>query len=57
MPREQPLEPVDLQVGMNAALHQHARPAHLHRLGDLLVDVLEVQDVALVRRAALSSGR
>ena len=48
MPREQTLEPVDLQIGMNAALHQHARAAHLERLGDLLVDLLEVENVALV---------
>jgi hypothetical protein len=35
---EEALEPVDLEVGMNAALHQHAGAAHLERLGDLLVD-------------------
>ena len=45
---KQPLEPVDLEIGMDAALHQHARAAHLHGFGDLLVDRLEVEDVALV---------
>ena len=33
---------------MNAALHQHAGAAHLEGLGDLLVDLLEVEDVAVV---------
>jgi hypothetical protein len=46
---EEPLEPVDLEVGMDAALHQHAGAAHLDGLGDLLVDRLEVEDVALFR--------
>ncbi len=45
---KQPLEPVDLEIGMNAALHQHARAAHLHGLGNLLVNLLEVEDVAFV---------
>ena len=46
---EQPLEPIDLEIGMNAALHQHAGAAHLEGLGDLLVDFFEVEDVAFVR--------
>ena len=50
---EEPLEPVDLQIGMNAALHQHAGAAHLHGLRDLLVDLLELENVALVRPGSL----
>src|ERR1035438_6264160 len=46
---EEALEPVDFEVGMNAALHQHASAAHLQRLSDLVADDLEVEDVALVR--------
>ena len=45
---EEAFEPVDLEVGMKAALHQHAGAAHLLGFGDLLVDLLEVEDVALV---------
>ncbi len=33
---------------MDAALHQHARAAHLESLGDFLVDLLEVENVAVV---------
>src|SRR5262245_3108690 len=36
--REQPLIVIDLQVRMNAALHQNARSAELDRFLDLLVD-------------------
>ena len=50
---EEALEPVDLEVGMDAALHQHAGAAHLQGLGDLLVDLLEVEDVALFGTRAL----
>ena len=57
MPREEPLEPVDLEIGMNAALHQHAGAAHLQGLGDLLVDLLEVEDVAFFRARCRCSGR
>src|ERR1039458_4453709 len=46
---EKPLEPVDLEIGMNAALHQHAGAAHLKGLRNLLVDFFEVENVALVR--------
>ncbi len=44
--REQPLKPIDLQVWVDAALHQHTCSAHLQRLGDLLVDLFELEDVA-----------
>ena len=55
---EQALEPVDLQIGMKAALHQHAGAAHLLGLGDLVVDRLEVEDVALARAMSCPfSGR
>ena len=45
---EQTLEPVDLEIGMDAALHQHTGAAHLQRLGDLFVNLFEVEYVALV---------
>ncbi len=45
---EESLEPVDFQVGVKAALHQHAGAAHLLGFGDLFVDLFEVEDVALV---------
>ena len=45
---EQALEPVDLEVGVDAALHEHAGAAHLLGLGDLLVDLFEIEDVAFV---------
>ena len=38
---------------MNATLHQHPGSAHLQRLGDLLVNLFELEDVALLRRGAL----
>ncbi len=44
---EEALEPVDLEIGVDAALHQHAGATHLDGLGDLLVNRLEVEDVAL----------
>ena len=40
------LVPVDLQIRMQATLHEHASAAHLYRLTYLLVDGLEVQDIA-----------
>ncbi len=40
---EEALEPVDFEVGMKAALHQHAGAAHLLGFGDLLVDLFEVR--------------
>ena len=45
---EEALEPVDLEVGMKAALHEDAGAAHLLGFGDLLVDLFEVEDVAFV---------
>ena len=52
MTAEEALEPVDLEVGMDAALHQYAGAAHLKGFGDLLVDLLEVEDVAFFRARA-----
>ena len=52
-PRKQPLEPVDLQLRMDATLHQNARPAHLFRLANLVVDLVELEDVSLGRKLAL----
>ena len=40
------LKPVDLEVGMDAALHEHAGAAELQRLGNLLVDFFKFEDVA-----------
>jgi len=43
---------------MDAALHQHAGAAHLEGFGDLGVNRLEVEDVALVRaRVGLAGAR
>ena len=52
-PAQQPLEPIDLQIRMQAALHQHARAANLHSLANLFVDSLEVEDVSLSGQLAL----
>src|SRR6185312_7854081 len=49
---QQTLEPVDFQIGMQPALHQHAGAAHLERLGDLRVDRIEVEYVAFARYLA-----
>src|SRR5208283_4868460 len=38
--------PVDLQVGMQAALHQHSRAAHFDSLTNLLVDGFKIEDVS-----------
>ena len=43
------LVPIDLEVGMQAALHQHARAAQFDRLADLVVDRFELEDVAFLR--------
>ena len=43
------LVPVDFQVGMQAALHQHSRTAKFHGLTDLVVNRVEVEDVAVFR--------
>ena len=41
------LVPVDLQIGMQSALHQHAGASEFDRFADLLVDGLEFEDVSL----------
>jgi len=43
---EEALEPVDFEVGMDAALHEDAGAAEFLGFGDLLVDFFEVEDVA-----------
>ena len=50
---QQALKPIDLQVGMQAALHQHAGAAKFNRLANLFVDGVEVEDVSLGRQLAL----
>ena len=50
---EHGLVPLDLQVGMQAALQQHAGAAQLHRLAHLVVDGVEVEDVAFGGQLAL----
>ena len=47
------LMPVDLQVGMQAALHQHARAAEFDGLANLFVDGFEVENVSLFRLGPL----
>ena len=42
------LVPLDFQVRMQTALHQNACAAQLHRFADLVVDRLELQDVAFL---------
>ncbi len=39
--------PLDFKIGVQSALHEHARAAQFHGLADLLVDGLKVQHVAL----------
>src|ERR1700679_1720794 len=46
---EEPLEPVDLEIGMNAALHEHAGTAHFESLSDFVADGFELEDVAVAR--------
>src|SRR5205809_3213817 len=41
------LVPVNFQIGMQAALHQHARAAEFDRLANLVVDRFEIEDVSL----------
>ena len=43
---EEGFEPVDFEVGMDAALHEDASAAHLFGFGDFGVDGVEVEDVA-----------
>src|SRR5437773_11067034 len=38
---------VKYQIGMQAALHQHARAAEFDRLANLVVDRFEIEDVPL----------
>src|SRR5438045_8106111 len=51
--REKPLEPVNLQIRMQPALHQDSGAAELDRLADLLKDGVEIEDVALSSELAL----
>src|SRR6185369_11405556 len=44
---EQVFEPLNLQVRVQATLHQDAGAAHLNCFRDLFVDLLEIEDVAL----------
>src|SRR6266705_1233525 len=41
------LVPVNFQIGMQAALHQHACAAEFHRLANLVVDRFQIEDVSL----------
>src|SRR5438094_10547195 len=41
------LVPVNFQIGMQAALHQHACAAKFDRLANLVVDRFEIEDVPL----------
>ena len=50
---EEVFEPVDLEVGVDAALHEDAGAAHLDGLADLVVDGVEVEDVAFGGELAL----
>ena len=45
---EQLLVPLDLQAGVQAALHQHARAAEIDRLLNLLEDHVDAVDVAFL---------
>src|ERR1051326_206671 len=44
--------PLDLQVGMQAALHEHASAAEFYGLANLVVDRLEVENVPFLRCGA-----
>src|SRR5258706_7818412 len=46
------LVPVDLEVGMEAALHQDSGTAKLDGLADLFVDGVEIEDIAVLRGGA-----
>src|SRR6185437_11454925 len=46
---EQALEPFNLEVRMQTALHEHAGAAHLNGFGNLVIDGLEIEDVAFAR--------
>src|SRR5271170_6739549 len=45
--------PVNFEIGMEAALHENARPAKLNRLADFVVNGLEFEDVSLFGFRAL----
>src|SRR5438270_2743692 len=47
------LVPVNFQIGMQAALHEHAGSAKLHRFADLVVDGFKIQNVTFRRHLAL----
>ncbi len=46
------LVPVDLEIGMQAALHQHSGAPELDGLADFFVDGVELEDVTFFRRGA-----
>src|ERR1700729_2430782 len=46
---EEALEPLDLEIGMNAPLHQYAGAPHFKSLGDLVADGFEFEDVGVAR--------
>src|SRR3981189_1488216 len=50
---QHPLVPLDLQIWMQPALHQHARSSEFDRFSDLLVDGVEVEDVAFLSGGSL----
>ncbi len=43
------LVPVNLQIGMQAALHQHSGATELDRFANFFVDGIELEDVSLFR--------
>src|SRR4051812_17035156 len=50
---EEPLEPVDFQVRMQATLHKDPGAADFHCLANLFKDGVEIEDVALSRQLTL----
>src|ERR1700733_9681796 len=50
---EKTFKPFDLQVGVQAALHQDAGSAHFHCFGYLLINGLEVENVTFAGQLAL----
>ena len=49
------LVPVDLEIGMQASLHEHAGAAEFDGLANLFVDGVEVENVAFFRPPVLSA--
>jgi hypothetical protein len=43
------LVPINLEIGMQASLHQHSCAAEVHGLANLVVDRIELEDVSLFR--------